>query len=161
MISNFGANKATSSPRMGGNCWSRTDSKFPWTGDILVPCCKIFASAELPHDLPVQVGKTGNWVAIGVGRWGIHLAVNVDGQFPDVPRHIPQADEAKARCLFSAADAAFLAKALPSLPCDDDYNRPVTLDLNGQVAVRQSRPIASGLRKSCSPARHSPARRSA
>jgi hypothetical protein len=110
--------------------------QFPWTGDILVPRSKIFASAELPHDLPVQVGKTENWMAIGVGHWMIHLAVNVDGRFPDFTRHIPQIDSARARCSFSLADADFLAETLPRLPCDDDYNRPVTLDLNGQVAVR-------------------------
>jgi hypothetical protein len=56
--------------------------------------------------------------------------------FPTVTRHIPSAAEAKVRCLFSAADAGFLAETLPRLPCDDDGNRPVTLDLNGHVAVR-------------------------
>jgi hypothetical protein len=110
--------------------------QFPWTGDLLVPRSKVFASAELPHDLPVQVGKTGNWVAIAVGRWTIYLAVNVDGRFPDVSRHIPRTDSAKARCSFSQADADFLAETLPRLPSDDDCNRPVTLDLNGHVAVR-------------------------
>jgi hypothetical protein len=57
--------------------------QFPWTGDLLVPRSKVFASAELPHDAPVRVGKTGNWVAIAVGPWTIYLAVNVDGRFPD------------------------------------------------------------------------------
>ena len=110
--------------------------QLPWDGDILVPHSKVFASAELPHDQPVRVGKTGDWVAISVGRWVIYLAVNVDGRFPDVLRHIPQADAAKARCSFSQADAKFLVETLPRLPCNDDYNRPVTLDLNGQIAVR-------------------------
>ena len=110
--------------------------QFPWTEDVLVPSSKVFASAELPRDLPIQIGKTGNWVAIGVGHWLIHLAINVDGRFPDVSRHIPLAAEAKARCLFSAADADFLAETLPRLPCNDADNRPVTLDLNGHVAVR-------------------------
>ena len=84
----------------------------------------------------MQVGKTENWVAIGIGHWMIRMAINVDGRFPDVTRHIPQIDSAKARCLFSATDAAFLTETLRRLPCDDDGNRPVTLDLNGQVAVR-------------------------
>jgi len=110
--------------------------QFPWTGDLLVPRSKVFASAELPHNQPVRVGKTETWVAIGVAPWTIYLAINKDGRFPDVCRHIPSAAAAQAHCLFSAADAAFLAETLPKLPCDDDYNRPVTLDLNGQVVVR-------------------------
>ena len=110
--------------------------KFPWTENILVPCSNVFAAAELPIDQPVRIGKTGNWVAIGVGQWLIYLAVNVDGQFPDISRYIPQASEAKTRCLFSAADAEFLAETLPKLPCNDEDNRPVTLDLNGRVTVR-------------------------
>jgi hypothetical protein len=110
--------------------------QFPWQEDLLVPGSRVFGSPELPQDAPVRVGKTGNWVAIVVEPWTIYLAVNVDGRFPDVTRHIPSAAEAKAHCLFSAADAGFLAETLPRLPCDDDGNRPVTLDLNGHVAVR-------------------------
>jgi hypothetical protein len=114
--------------------------QFPWTGDLLVPRSKVFASAELPHDLPVQVGKAENWVAIGVGPWVIYLAVNVDGRFPDVLRQIPNADAVRARCSFGQADADFLIETLPRLPSDDDYNHAVTLDLNGQIAVRAKGP---------------------
>jgi hypothetical protein len=110
--------------------------QFPWSGDVLVPGRKVFASVELPHDQPVRVGKSGNWVAVQSGPWTIYLAVNVDGRFPDVLRHIPQTDAVKARCSFSQADADFLAETLRRLPGNDDDNRPVTLDLNGAVAVR-------------------------
>jgi hypothetical protein len=64
------------------------------------------------------------------------LAVNVDGRFPDVTRHIPRVADATARFALSAADAAFLAQTLPKLPCDDAYNYPLTLDLNGSIAIR-------------------------
>jgi hypothetical protein len=70
------------------------------------------------------------------GQWTIYLAVNTDGRFPDFSRCIPKAEDAKARCQFSVADAAFLAETLPRLPSHDDGNRPVTLDLNGQIVVR-------------------------
>jgi hypothetical protein len=109
---------------------------FPWHDTVLIPRSKVFASAELPHDQSVSVGKTGNWVAIGVGRWVIYLAVNVDGRFPDVTRHIPQPADATARCQLSAANAEFLGQSLPRLPCDELYNFPITLDLNGSIAVR-------------------------
>jgi hypothetical protein len=110
--------------------------QFPWTDNLLVPRSKVFASAELPHDLPVRVGSNGDWVAVVVGPWAIYLRMNKDGRFPDFSKHVPQIDGAKARCSFSQADAAFLAVTLPKLPCDDEFNLPVTLDLNGHVAIR-------------------------
>ncbi len=118
---------------------------FPWDDAVLIPRSKVFASAELPHDQTVSVGKTGNWVAIGVGQWVIYLAVNVDGRFPDVSRHIPQPATATARCQLSPSDAEFLAVAIPRLPSDEQYNFPVTLDLNGSIAVRATDVVLSFL----------------
>ena len=109
---------------------------FPWDNPVLIPRSKVFTSSEVPHDKPVQVAKSGDWVAIRVGPWTFWLAVNVDGRFPKLSQIIPSADAVKARCLFSPADADFLAETLLKLPCDDDFNHPVTLDLNGRVAVR-------------------------
>jgi hypothetical protein len=109
---------------------------FPWEGDILIPRSKVFSSPELAGDHPVLVGKAGDYVAFRTGPWTIWIAVNKDGRFPDLSRHIPQPADATARCTLSATDAAFLAQSLPSLPSDDAYNFPVTLDLNGYVAIR-------------------------
>jgi hypothetical protein len=109
---------------------------FPWEGDILIPRSKVFSSSELAGDHPVLVGKAEDNVAFRTGPWTIWLAINKDGRFPDLSRHIPQPAGATARCTLSATDAAFLAQSLPSLPSDDAYNFPVTLDLNGQVAIR-------------------------
>jgi hypothetical protein len=109
---------------------------FPWQEALLIPRSKVFGSPELPHDQPVFVGKTGDWVAMQAGAWTIYLAANKDGRFPDVGRQIPQPADATARCQLSAADAEFLAQTLPRLPCDDTYNDPVTVELNGNVAIR-------------------------
>jgi hypothetical protein len=110
--------------------------QFPWETDILIPANKIFCAAELPCDQPVRVGKTEDWVALGVGPWMICLAINKEGRFPDVDRHLPRADMAQARCRFSAGDAVFLGETLPRLPGQAEYNFPVTFDLNGSIAVR-------------------------
>ena len=48
----------------------------------------------------------------------------------------PRRGRPKARCRLSADDVRFLAETLPNLPCDNEDNLRVTLDLNGQVAVR-------------------------
>jgi len=117
--------------------------QFPWTGEVLVPRTKIFASAELPHDQPVRAGKSGDWVAVQCGSWTVYLAVNADGRFPDVRHHIPKQDAATTRCVFSPADADFLVETLPRLPSEDENNYPVTLDVNGQIAIR-AKPADSG-----------------
>ncbi len=109
---------------------------FPWPDDLLVPRAKFLASPELSGIEPVVVGKNSNHVAIGVGPWTFYLRVDTDGRFPKVAQSIPNPNTAKARCRLSADDTRFLAETLPKLPCDDEDNRHVTLDLNGHVAVR-------------------------
>jgi hypothetical protein len=126
---------------------------FPWEGEILVPRTKAFGSPELPRDLPVAVGKTDDWVAFRVGPWTFWLAINKDGRFPNVESHLPRLDTATARCQLSKADAGFLAQTLPRLPGDEELNGPVTVELNGHVAVRakasgQPRPTEVVLRNS-------------
>ena len=126
---------------------------FPWEGDVLVPRSRVFASPELTGENPVMVGRSGDWAVLRTGPWTAWLKINKDGRFPDLTRHIPQLADATARCQLSAADAEFLARAIPKLPSDEEYNFPVTLDLNGSIAVRaraadQSRPTEVVLRGS-------------
>ena len=109
---------------------------FPWPDDLLVPRAKFLASPELSGIEPVAVGKSGNHVAIDVGPWTFYLRVDTAGRFPKVAQNIPDPTAAKARCRLSADDTRFLAETLLKLPCDDEDNRRVTLDLNGHVAVR-------------------------
>ena len=109
---------------------------FPWEGDLLIPRSRVFASPELAGEEPVLVGQSGDWLTFRTGPWTIWLAVNKDGRFPDLARHIPRPTDATARCALSATDAVFLAQSLPCLPSDDAFNYPVTLDLNGRVAIR-------------------------
>ena len=103
---------------------------------MLVPRSRISGCRELPQDEPVRIGKTDKWFALSVGPWRVFLSINQDGRFPDVQHHIPRVDTAVARFQVSPSDAEFLAKSLPRLPGDDEYNLPVTVDLNGRVAVR-------------------------
>ena len=109
---------------------------FPWDDAVLIPRNRIFSAPELSSDEPVKIGKSGDWVAMGIGSWTIWLAINKDGKFPDLSRHIPRSDNATARCRFSSADAKFLAGAIPRLPSAEEFNFPITLDLNGSIAVR-------------------------
>ena len=127
--------------------------EFPWDDDVLIPGTKVFDSKELPQDQLVAIGKTKDWVAVRVGPWTIFLRIEKEKRFPEMDHHIPRADNATARFSVSPADAEFLAKSLPKLPADEEYNFPITVDLNGNVAIRartadQSRPTELALSNS-------------
>ena len=109
---------------------------FGWTEDVLMEANDVFASRELPHDQPVQIGKTANWVTVQVGAWTIHHAIQKEGRFPDLDRVIPAASAMVTRMQLDADDAEFLSERIERLPADDTPERPVTVDLNGSVAIR-------------------------
>ena len=109
---------------------------FPWQEPLLIYASKLFHSPELPQDKPVSTGKSGDWVVFRVEPWTIYLGVNKTGRFPDMTRVVPDPANATARCLLSAGDRKFLGDTLPRLPGNDEQNSPVTLDVNGHVAIR-------------------------
>ncbi len=109
---------------------------LPWQDEVLIPASTVFGFREFSVNQPVYTGRNEDWVSIKAGQWTIHLRINKDGRFPQVESHIPSADAITTHCRLSAADAEFLAAILPRLPCDDDQYRPVTVDLNGSVAIR-------------------------
>ena len=108
---------------------------FPWQKPVLVPRSKVFTSPELPQDQPVAVAQSGDWAVVSAGRWTIYLRIN-EGSYPDVSRHVLDPNTATARCQFSKDDIRFLVETLPQLPCDEATNFPVTIDLNGSIAIR-------------------------
>lgn len=110
--------------------------QFPWTESLLIPAAKILSCKELPENQPVEIGATQNHVALRIGPWTIWLAINVDGRFPRIQDLLRTPASATSKLQLSEADADFLARALPQLPCDDVIHSPVTLDMNGQVLVR-------------------------
>jgi hypothetical protein len=109
---------------------------FPWDDDVLIPARKVFASRELHTDQPVEVGKSDDWVCVRIGQWALQFQIEKESRFPRVEDHIPDANSAATTLRLSDADAMFLAKAVKRLPGSDDYNSPVTVDLNGTVAIR-------------------------
>lgn len=109
---------------------------FPWSDDLLVPASGVFGCRELPSDQPFQVGKTEDWATFRTGPWTISLKLEKDARFPDVTRHLADPRSATSRLCLDASDGDFLVEALPRLPCEDETNCPITLDLNGQVLIR-------------------------
>ena len=109
---------------------------FPWDDDVLIPARRVFASRELPMGQPVEVGKSDDWVCVRIGPWTLHFKIEREARFPHVEDHVPDADSAVTTLQLSDADALFLTKSVKRLPCGDDCNLPVTVDLNGEIAIR-------------------------
>ncbi len=114
----------------------QSDFVFPWTDDLLVPGLTVFGSRELPHDVPVQIGRSEKHVTLAIGPWSIHLMINREGRFPRVDDVLPASLSAASCLRLHPADARFLLDTIGRLPGDEILNHPVTLDLNGQVILR-------------------------
>lgn len=111
---------------------------FPWTDDVLIPRTTVFGLREFIGVEDVSIGKTNQWLAIRAGPWTTFFHMVKDARFPRVCDHIPQRDSITTTMRLAEDDAEFLYESMPGLPCDDDLNRPLTLDLNGAVIVRAS-----------------------
>jgi hypothetical protein len=113
---------------------------LPWQGDVLVNRTPLFASWALPRDPPVLVGRTETHVVFRVGPWTVALEVWQGDRFPDVDRVLPAEGGDYTRLAIDPDGAVFLRAALERLPGVDEPNAPVTVDLNGRVAVRARGP---------------------
>jgi len=106
------------------------DRRRPATGQRHLGC------RALDLNLPIDVGRTGDWITFRIGPWLVMLAAQKEGRYPKIDDVIPKPATAKSRLELSADDAKFLGEVLPRLPCDDPLFEPVTLDLNGRVLLR-------------------------
>ena len=120
----------------GAQLLAQAGFPFPWQEDVLIPSVAAFACKELSRDDPVSVGKTDTHVVVRVGPWAFWLWIDKDGRYPRTENVIPALGKNVTTCRLAPEDAVFLVEALPRLPGDEDEHSPVTLDLNGQVAVR-------------------------
>jgi len=110
--------------------------EFPWQEDVLVPRNLVFGCGDLPGNAPVFVASTGEWVVFRIGEWTFNLKIATDKRYPEVDPLIPRPQDAVARFHLAPGDARFLSKSVLRLPLDDELNEPVTVDLNGCLAIR-------------------------
>jgi hypothetical protein len=110
--------------------------RFPWSDDLLVPRVSAFGLRELAEERPVAIGRTERHVAVRAGRWTFWLAIDTSSRYPDAQTVVPRPSAGACRLSLNAADAAFLAQALPKLPGQDDDHSPVTFDLGRKALVR-------------------------
>lgn len=110
--------------------------EFPFAESVLIPWTNAFACREVTQRESVSIGRTDDWVTINIGPWRFHFRINKDGRYPEFDNFLAKSDEAVANCQISETDADFLLKAIKRLPVDDDLHTPVTVDLNGTMAIR-------------------------
>ncbi|MEZ5941204.1 MAG: hypothetical protein R3C18_07420 [Planctomycetaceae bacterium] len=109
---------------------------FPWDDDVLVPATKAFGSKAFREAVDVSIGRSDDWVSIQAGDWTLHLKIEKDARFPNVDEHVVAIDAATTSMNLSDSDAEFLTQATRKLPAASEFNAPVTVDLNGSVAIR-------------------------
>jgi hypothetical protein len=131
---------------------------FPFADDLLVPALPAFGSRELAGE-EVRVGRIAAHLVVGTSPWRVYLPADTAGRYPDVAGVVPR--DAPTVAGIDDRDAAELIRRLPGLPGADADDRPVTLDLDGGVAVR-ARDDATGrvetIRLERSPSAGPPAR---
>ena len=77
-----------------------------------------------------------NWLTRRPRKLGQAPIVRDRSQSPFCVDHLQSPTGAVARLQVAPADAQFLDQSLPRLPGNDDAYRAITLDMNGQIAIR-------------------------
>lgn len=119
----------------GGQILKQSGFTFPWQDELLVQRSSVFANRDLPADQSVEIGRTDNHVVIRIGPWTMWFNIEKAGRFPSIDNVIPDAATATTRLVLSDNDAEYLLGVVPRLPSHDADHDPLTVDLNGRVAV--------------------------
>jgi hypothetical protein len=109
---------------------------FPWYEDLLIGRSNVFGHPELVVAETVMIGYREGWVTLRTGPWTLQFAVHREGRFPRTDDLLRPTSSARSSCHWSAADGERLQRTLLLLPAADEVDGAVTLDLNGQVAIR-------------------------
>ncbi len=108
-----------------------------WEEEIVCHATRLFGCADLlPQDQAVLIGKSADYVAVRTGPWTFYLGIEQERRYPAVDHTIWPPEAAKTTWELSPLDAQFLTEQLPRIPGAEEDTQPITLDLNGQVAIR-------------------------
>jgi hypothetical protein len=96
----------------------------------------LFRWGEFPEG-PLEVSMTERQFVFRGGTWEFFLPIEESQRYPNVELVLPSPVEVAATLEVSSGDAQYVRDVLPHLPSDEfDYERPVTIDLNGKIGVR-------------------------
>jgi hypothetical protein len=109
---------------------------FPWDDNVLIPGGKLFTHREFRIDEDVGIGRAEDVVVLKAGSWTAWMSIEKERRFPEIDQVIPNINGAIASVSIPKNDGDFLARAVQQLPANDEQHSPVTVDLNGSIAVR-------------------------
>jgi len=110
--------------------------QFPWQDEVLVPGSSVFGCKELAGYESVSLSKSDTNVVFRIGPWTLAFPIPKDARFPRLDDIIPPHHSARTVLTIPQPDRAFLADTITRLPGNGESNAPVTVDLNGSVAIR-------------------------
>jgi hypothetical protein len=112
---------------------------LPWPFEeelLLANYRRLFRSGDFPTG-QLELAKTERQLVFRAGHWEFFLPIEESQRYPQVEDVLPALSEAVATLEISSGDAKYLREVLPHLPFDTyDYERPVTVELNGKIGVR-------------------------
>jgi hypothetical protein len=110
--------------------------QLPFEDQFLIPGNGLLGYKDLAKHDSVQIALTTDALWFQLGPWSIRLVIDQQGRFPDIYRVIPAADKLPTKLILTESDAQFLLNSLDALPGQAEQYHPVTLELNGHVAIR-------------------------
>ncbi len=113
-----------------------TGYSFPWQDEVLVFASGAFASNDFSGADEVLIGRSEDWVSIQANSRTLHLKIDKERRFPSIDLQIPTQGSAATTLALSDDDVEFLLTSTTRLPGASEPNSPVTVDLNGVVAIR-------------------------
>ncbi|HQX54108.1 MAG TPA: hypothetical protein PLR25_29615, partial [Planctomycetaceae bacterium] len=122
-----------------------TGFAFPWQDAVLIPASAAFTSNDFSGADDVLIGRTEDWVSIQVNSRTLHLKIDKERRFPSIDLQIPTRGSAATTLVLADEDVDFLVMSTKRLPAVQECNAPVTVDLNGVVAVRAAEEDHSNL----------------
>lgn len=109
---------------------------FPWTDDVLIPANRLLGCADLAQEGNPRLALHEDWLVLKLGDWTLWNKIRKEARFPQTQDIFPSSLAITTRLHLDQTDAQFLNKALDSLPGQAEFNHPLTMDLNGHVALR-------------------------
>ena len=114
----------------------QTGFTFPWDDEILLTGSGAFASSDFATSDDLRIGRSADWVTLQANSRTLHLWIEKERRFPDIDLQIPANGSAATTLSLSEDDIEFLLMSAKRLPGASEHNAPVTVDLNGVVAIR-------------------------
>jgi hypothetical protein len=110
--------------------------QFPWDDNVLIPGSKLLTHREFRTGDSVKISRAEDVVVLNVGPWTAWMSIEKERRFPEIDQVIPNVNAAIATVSIPQDDGDFLARVVKQLPANDEQHSPVTVDLNGSIAVR-------------------------